>query len=831
MSRSLVPLLVILICLLPAQEPRGAAAVKARLDRLNVLGSVLMIAAHPDDENTALLAWCARGRNLRTAYLSLTRGEGGQNLIGSEQGDLMGLIRTQELLAARRIDGASQFFTRAIDFGFSKTAEETLAKWGREQALADTVYVIRKFRPDVIVLRFSGTPRDGHGQHQSSAMLGKEAFTAAADPNRFPEQLKYVQPWQARRVLYNVFAFSRPGGPPQPPPSGQLVIDTGEYNALLGLSYGEIAGMSRSLHRSQGMGSAERKGSFPNQLTLVAGEPAATDLMDGVDTSWNRVPGAAPVAALIEKARQDFNLERPSDVVPVLLKAREQMIRLDHPWAAIKLAETDELIAEAAGLWLDANAARHAVSPGGELKITLTAVNRSNQPVTLTSIHLPHAAPIAMEESALEYNRPFTREVSALIPAGTPPSQPYWLRKPHSGTMYSVDNLAELGEPEGPPLIDARFSLRVAGSLIQLRRPVHRRWVDPVRGELTRPVVVTPAVAVEFSERALLFASKDPRKVEVQVRAVTGAASGEVALHVPPGWKATPALAPFQLAAEDEMVAVSFQVTPPLPASAGSIRAAGRINGVETRHGVRVIAYDHIPPQTVFPPAEVSVVRADMVSRARNIGYVMGAGDDVPNALRQLGLQVTLLSDDDLARADLSAFDAIVTGVRAYNTRPQLRANQQRLMEYASQGGTVVVQYNVLEGGFMGGNPKLLEKIGPYPITISRDRVTVEEAPMTAIQPDHSLLQAPNHITPSDYEGWVQERGLYFASAWDPRYQPIWRCNDPGEKPMEGSTLYARHGKGVYIFTALAFFRQLPAGVPGAYRIFANMLSAGKLLP
>jgi len=826
MAHRLPALLALIAFLLPAQEPRGAAAVKAGLDRLQVLGSVLMIAAHPDDENTALLAWCARGRHLETAYLSLTRGEGGQNLIGSEQGDLMGVIRTQELLAARRVDGARQFFTRAIDFGFSKTAEETLAKWGQEQVLADVVFVIRKFRPDVIVLRFSGTPRDGHGHHQSSAILGKEAFTAAADPNRFPEQLKHVKPWQAKRVLYNVFAFGRQGGQ-SPPPANQITIDTGEYNALLGMSYGELAGVSRSLHRSQGMGSSERKGSVPNQLLHVAGDPASTSILDGVDTTWKRVTGSQRVAGLLAQAAREFHLDRPAEVVPTLAAARAEMARLDDPWAKIKLVQTDELIAEAAGLWLDANAARYSIAPGGELKISLTALNRSNQPVSLNSLHLDGAQPVTLEETPLAYNRPFTRELALRIPAHAPPSQPYWLRRPHDGTLHAVDDPHLLGLPEGAPVSRARFALRIAGVDIHLERPVALRWVDRVRGELTRPVVVTPAVAVEFAEAALVFPSRDPRKVEIEVKAVTGLASGEVTLDAPAGWKVTPAVAPFQLG-DDETCIVAFDVTPPAEPGRAALHASVRINGAETRAGLRVIAYEHIPPQSLFPRAEASLVRLNAVTRARRIGYVMGAGDDVPKALRQMGMEVTLLSDEDLSRGDLSRFDAIVTGVRAYNTRAQLRANQPRLIDYAAKGGTLVVQYNVLEGGFGGGDPRLLEKIGPYPLKVSRDRVTVEEAPMTPVQEDHALLQSPNRITAADFDGWVQERGLYFASEWDPKYQPIWRVHDPGEKPLEGSTLFARHGKGVYIFTAISFFRQLPAGVPGAYRIFANMLSAGR---
>ncbi len=833
MTRRLVAALILFAIAAGAQAPQGAVRVKAGLDRLSVLGSVLMIAAHPDDENTALLAYCARGRQYRTAYLSLTRGEGGQNLIGSEQGDLMGVIRTQELLAARRVDGAEQYFTRAIDFGFSKTAEETLIKWGREKVLADIVFTIRKFQPDVIVLRFSGTPRDGHGQHQSSAILGKEAFTAAADPKRFPEQLSHVQTWQAKRLLWNAFNFTRAMEKEAAVMPGRIEIDTGEYNPLLGFSYGEIAGISRSLHRSQGMGAAERKGPMKNYLTLVAGEAAQTDLMDGVDTSWQRVPGGEQVEAMLAEARRRFELERPQSALSSLNMARTLMAKMRHPWAAAKLREADELIAQAAGLWLDANALRYSVSPGREIKVSLTAMNRSGAPVSLAAMevegfHRMHA--VTIPESPLHNNQPLTKEISIPVPEDWPLTQPYWLNRPHGGTLYTVDDYQLLGAPEAPAVLQAHFRLRVQGADLELTRPVTHRWVDPVRGELNRGLVVAPPVAVEFSERSVLFAGKAPRKVELQVRAVNDPVKGEAVLQAPEGWKVSPASLPFQLAEDGEMAALSFSVSPPEKASKAVLRAEVRAGTAVIHSGVHLIQYDHISPQTLFPTAQASLVRADVETLARNVGYVMGAGDEVPAALRQLGVRVNLLTADELARGDLSGYDAIVAGIRAYNTRKDLRANQERLMDYVAKGGTFVVQYNVLEGGFTGGNPNLLDRIGPYPMKISRDRITVEEAPMHAVRADHPLLQAPNRISSSDFEGWVQERGLYFASEWDSKYQPVWRSNDPGEKPLEGGTLYARYGKGVYIFTALSWFRQLPAGVPGAYRIFANLLSAGKLV-
>ena len=827
--RRFTTLLIVCSCsfALYAQErplAAGAAEVRAQLDRMKVLGGVLMIAAHPDDENTAVLAYFGRGRHYRAGYLSLTRGEGGQNLIGSEQGELMGVIRTQELLAARRLDGAQQFFTRAIDFGFSKTAAETLDKWGKNEVLGDVVWVIRQFQPDVIILRFSGTARDGHGHHQSSAILGKEAFDAAADPARFPEQLKYLKPWRAKRVLWNSFSFTREMEQ-EAARTARMTIDTGEYDPLLGYSYGEIAGMSRSMHRSQGMGAAERKGSMPNYFVTVAGEPGDGDPFTGVDTTWNRIPGGAAVASALDEADKAFDIRHTERILPALGKARTLIAAIDHPWARMKLAELDELTAAAAGVAVDAGASQWMATPGSDVQVQVRVVGRGPSQVVVESLDVQGLVEQRVDgkNAAAGANKPWMQSIRVTVPAGTRPTQPYWLRAQQQGNLYAVADLQRRGEPDTQPLLRVRFHLKVDGVPVNVVRPVVNRYVDPVRGELWRPSVVVPPAAIEFAERSLLFPNAEARTVELSVHANSDQASGEVRPKAPPGWRVEPASRVYAIARAGVQVTLSFQVTPPATASVGEL-------SVEGAHGMRTIAYDHIPPQTVFPPATLKVVRADVKSLARKIGYVMGAGDDVPQALRQWGAEVTLLSTDELSRGDLSRYDAIVTGVRAYNTRADLRSNQDRLLEYVNKGGTMVVQYNVATGGPFGRQSNELDRIGPYPLTVGRDRVTVEEAPLTPVKNDSPLLSAPNQIKPSDYDGWVQERGLYFASKWDEHYQPLWEAHDPGEKPSQGVTLWTRYGKGVYVFTPMSWFRQLPAGVPGAHRLFANIVSAGKLL-
>ncbi|MEO5922712.1 MAG: PIG-L family deacetylase [Bryobacteraceae bacterium] len=812
----------------------GEVEIRQALEKLNTLGSVMMIAAHPDDENTALLAYLARGRHVRTAYLALTRGEGGQNLIGSEQGDQMGIIRTQELLAARKIDGAEQFFTRAIDFGFSKIADETLTQWPREQVLADVVWNIRRFRPDVIILRFTGTPRDGHGHHQASAILGKEAFTLAADPTKFPEQLAYVQPWQAKRLLQNS-AGGGPGGPGgrggpanAAPAEPGVDIDLGAYSPELGFSYGQIAGMSRSQHRSQGMGAAERPGAQKNTLVTLAGDKATKDLFEGIDISWGRITGGTRVTPIVERALAAFEPAHPEKLLAALAEARPLIAAINDPLAQRKLVELDELMALASGLYLEAQANDFAVTPGSDLKVNASATVRLPVQVSITGVRLTgmQGAPSQdIPPTVLVNNQPTQYPLTVKVPANQPYSGPYWLAQPKNGTMYNIPDQRLIGNADNAPVLEAHFKMRIAGTEVELTRPVRHRYVDRVYGELFRPLEVVPPVAIDISTNAIAFTSPAPRQIEVPVRSNSGKQSGDVRLEVPAGWQVTPATRHFDLTFTDEQSTVAFQLTPPAADSKGVIRAIAQVGTSAVSVGLVRINYPHIPVQMLLPAAQTALLKANITNLAKTVGYVMGAGDEVPDAIRQLGAEVTLLTTQDLARGDLSKFDAVVTGVRAWNTRADLRANYQRLFAYANNGGTVIVQYNVNEGGPTGP----LEHIGPYPIRTSGSRVTVEQAPITFPNPQLKLLHAPNEITQTDFDAWVQERGLYFADQWDEKYQSVLASNDPGEESLKGGMLFTQYGKGVYIFSAYDWFRELPAGVPGAYRLFANMLSAGKV--
>jgi LmbE family N-acetylglucosaminyl deacetylase len=836
-------------------EPLDAAEIQMALSRLRVLGSALYVAAHPDDENTAFLTWLTRGRQMRAAYLSLTRGDGGQNLIGSETGEALGLIRSQELLAARRVDGAEQYFTRALDFGYSKRADETLEIWGHQAILSDLVWTIRSVRPDIIVTRFPTDSTAGHGHHQASAILAEEAFHAAADSTRFREQLVYVKPWQARRLVWNAFRFDPTRA--QPGEVSYVTVDLGAYNPLLGRAYTEIAAESRSMHKSQGFGASERRGPVPNHFVHRAGDQARTDLFDGVATDWSRIPGGERVDRILADAQKRFRPESPAKIVPTLLKAHAAIVELEtragdaaDPWIAIKRQELLDLIASCSGLWLEAIAQAPRAVPGGEVRVQLSALNRSDVAFMLERIDLPHGVkamdpeppattmasdtagtPLVargeVRERELPDNQPVQAEARIPLPADQRDTQPYWLRRPTLSGRFDVGDFGLLGRAENPPPLLARFVLRVGNEQLTFERPVVYRWTDPVQGERYRPLEIGPPAAVRLERSVYLFPTRDPREILVSVEAGDQPVVGTLKLVVPEGWRVTPADHPVELARLAEAGA-RFTVYPPDAGLRGGIEplvgwltAVLESEGKQYSNDIQRLDYEHIPIQTHFPKAEARLVRADVQKIGSEIGYVMGPGDEVADALTQMGYRVSLLQDDEIGSGNLARFDAIVVGVRAYNTRSRLRALQAKLLDYVARGGTLVVQYQTADRALDG-------KLGPLPFTISRQRVSVENAEVRFPNAQHPALVRPNLITAADFTGWVQERGLYFAHPWDSGYDAVLSANDPGESPRDGGLIYARHGKGVFIYTGYAWFRQLPAGVPGAYRLFANLVSAGR---
>ncbi|MBU1474184.1 MAG: PIG-L family deacetylase [Acidobacteria bacterium] len=800
----------------PSQiELLDAANLQIALHKLNVLGSVLCIEAHPDDENTSALAYFSIGRKYRTAYLALTRGDGGQNLIGSEKGAEIGILRTQELLSARRNDGAEQFFTRAIDFGYSKTPEETLSFWGKDAILADIVRVIRTFRPDVIIARSLGEGYAGHGHHAASGLLTREAFYAAADPKQFPEQLPDVEPWQAKRLLWNRW---RRG---QQSTDDALTINTGGYNPLLGKSYTEIGAESRSMHKSQGFGSAGRRGESSDSYLIEEGPPAARDLFEGIDTSWQRVPGGQKVGDALDKIIRTFDPLHPSASLPGLLDVHAQLVGLAETcWVKIKKEELLRVIQSCAGLWIEAVSPDFSAAPGDEVKVQTTLVNRSEYPFRIQGIDYHGLASDSDLNTPLQNNNSQTFSKTIHLPEDFPISQPYWLKSPPEKAVFSVRDQNLIGSAENPPSIVVKIRISAGGRLLEYPVPLLYRWTDRVDGERYRPFEIRPGVTVRIDGKVKIFTMDDSHELRVKLTGHTPNAAGTVRLTGPAGWQVSPESFPFSLTGKYVETTVTFKVTPPKNPDEAVLTAVAEMNGKKLDRDCVEISHPHIKRQVYFPLSQVRAIKMDMKHTAANIGYIIGSGDEVADSLLNLGCEVTLLDDDMLEKTDLGRFDVIIAGIRAYNTRERLKNTSSRLLQYVEDGGTFIVQYNVSRG-------LLTENIGPYPLTIGNDRVCEEAAPVAFLNPQHSLLNWPNKITQQDFEGWVQERGLYFASEWDKRYEPILTSADTNEPDKKGGLLFTRYGKGVFIITGYSWFRQLPAGVPGAYRLFANLISAG----
>ena len=782
----------------------NSAEIKLKLEKLSVLGSVLYVAAHPDDENTRLLAYLASEKKVRTGYLSLTRGDGGQNLIGNEQAELLGLIRTQELLAARRVDGAEQFFSSAIDFGFSKTSDETFKIWDKQKILADAVWIIRKFRPDVIVTRFPEDARAGHGQHAASAIIAREAFIAAADAKRFPEQLAFVAPWQAKRIVWNTFNF----GGLNTTSEDQIKANVGSYNALLGKSYGEIAAESRSNHKSQGFGSAKQRGESFEYFADVAGTKATTDLLNDVDLGWSKIK-ALPIQKLIIATDQKFDASNPASIVPDLLKIYSEMEKLDDGyWRTQKEREVKDLIAACAGLWFETYADESGYAMGDSIKTHSQFVLRSKTPVKLVLVN-------RVDKDILLNNTIQTVD-NKVVALKT--SQPYWLADKHPIGSFSISNQNLVGDAENQSSLNVEVRFLINDKFITFESPVLYKYTDPVQGEIYQPLAIGPPITATLSEKAFVFAGNTAKAIQVNLRSYRDNSSGKIIPQAPPGWTVSPTSVDINLAKKGDEQAVEFVITPSGTVNSGTISLHVQTGTQTFNQGLKIVAYNHIPMQTLFPLAEARAEKIDLKIAGKRIGYLAGAGDLVPQSLKQVGFDVTVLSDNQILNNNLSDFDAIITGIRIYNVNDRMKFLQPKLLKYVENGGTLLVQYNV-------NNGLKLQDIGPYPFKISRNRVTEEDSKVTFLAPNHQVLNYPNKIAEADFNGWIQERGLYFVSDADPKYTSILRMKDTNEADNDGSLIVADYGKGKFVYTSLVFFRELPAGVPGAYRLFVNLLA------
>jgi LmbE family N-acetylglucosaminyl deacetylase len=816
-----------------AQRPPAqldSAEILHRMHKLDVLGSVLYIAAHPDDENTRLISYLSNGRKLRTAYLSLTRGDGGQNLIGAELGDALGILRTQELLEARRIDGGEQYFTRAVDFGYSKNSEETFAKWGREQVLADVVRVVRDFRPDVIITRFAPDGSGGHGHHTASSVLANEAFKLAADPKAFPEQLAQgLEPWQAKRLYFNASTWWRSdlAEVVKTDPGNWVSVDVGGFDALLGASYTEIAGRSRSQHKSQGFGAAETRGEQIEYLRLDQGPKlSGADLLDGVALGWERI-GAEQVGALVDAMTADYDPHAPEksiDQLAQLARALDALAASPGPernWARRKAQDARQLILQCAGAVVEATSNAARVAAGDTVAVELTSMQRSAQPtLRVAGFSGPDKLSVAVDEQ-LPRNRALTKNFDCAIASAQEIDQPYWLAAPH-GALFEPDLSRYAGiEPDSRASALFYGSLRLADGLeISAPRSLMRKWVDRVAGERTRPVVVTPVASIEVGEAVAIVRGERVR-VSVELEALIDELSGVLELEVPQGWSVETRPQPVSKLRRGERQALHAELRRTPTAVAGELQYRFVGDKGTTDRTLHVIDYPHILPQTWYTSAQTRLVPLNVEVSSKIVGYIDGAGDDLPRALQRLGVSVEHIDVHNSGATELAKFDAIVVGIRAYNTVPALANFNSQLLSFVEQGGTLLVQYNTSGGDLVMD----ARRLGPYPFSLTRDRVTVEEAAPTFLLPEHALLSTPNRLNAVDFEGWVQERGLYFTGNFAPQYSALIAWNDPGEKALDGGLIACDFGKGRYIYTGISLFRQLPAGVPGAYRLLANLIA------
>ncbi|MEL1244576.1 PIG-L family deacetylase [Flavobacterium sp. DGU11] len=809
------------LCFAQPQKP-SSAEIYNKLEKLNFLGSALYIAAHPDDENTRLISFLATKEHARTGYLSLTRGDGGQNLIGLELRELLGVIRTQELIEARKIDGGEQFFSRANDFGYSKMPNETLEIWDKAKVLQDMVWVIRKFRPDVIINRFDHrSPGTTHGHHTSSAMLTQEAWDLAADPNYEPKQLEYVKTWSPKRLLFNTswWFFGSKENFEKADKSKFVNLQTGIYFPLLGKSNQEIAALSRSKHRSQGFGSTGQRGDDMEYLELIKGDDLKNrqNLFEGIDTTWNRVQGGKPVGDAIAVILKNFDFKNPSASVPALTDVYVMINKLeDKHWARIKLEEVKDIIAACSGLYLEAVAEQQSITPGSTLKLKWEAINRSSIPMTLESVTA--AGNIALP---LDNNVGQAGDIDIKIPENSNFTSPYWLTEKGTSGMYRVDDLQKIGIPDIIREQFVDFNVRIGATTIPFKREIVYKSNDPVMGEVYQPLDIIPAVTTKILNKVQLFTNNKKQTISIRIKAGIDNCKGSLRFELPAGWKVTPVSIPFDLARKGSETVVDFEVTPPAEPSEATGRSIATINGKDFDREQMMITYPHIVSQQVLMPSTAKFTKADLKIRGEKIAYIMGAGDNVPESLRQMGYEVALLTPEAISAETLKGFDAVVMGIRAYNVLDALAFKQQILFDYVKNGGNMVVQYNTT-------GELVVKELAPYPLRLSRDRVTEENAKMTFLDPSNQVLNHPNKITDKDFKGWVQEQGLYYPDQWGPEFVPVLSSNDKGEEAKKGGLLVAKYGKGYYIYTGLSFFRELPEGVSGAYRLMANIIGIGK---
>ncbi|PWS30554.1 PIG-L family deacetylase [Pedobacter paludis] len=809
----------VILCSAQQVRPAKSSEIFRALKTLQHIPKVLYLAAHPDDENTGLLSWLVNEENVETAYLSLTRGDGGQNLLGTEQGAALGLIRTHELLEARKLDGAQQFFTRAIDFGFSKNTDDTFKQWDADSITADVVWAIRKFRPDVIICRFPPTAAAGHGQHAASAVVAEKAFKAAGNKNMFPNQLKYVSVWQPKRLLWNTFRF----GSVNTTAENQLKVTVGQYDAQLGMGYGELAGLSRSLHKSQGAGTQSVAGIRSEYFTHVAGEPAKTSLFDGLAKNWAD-KGSSDIDLALGKIVSAFNFNKPALSVPALLALRKKIVLFkDANLRNDKLKSIDNIILSCAGFMGEVVTNQPEAIAGDHYNFRLNLISRASD-VMIEKINWLNASETTNRK--LSNDSLITIEHQIQIPTNASLTEPYWLEKPaKNAATFSVSNDTLIGLPEAESPLMVKLKLKIGAERFEVGLPLSYKKLDPVKGDVVEQLRIVPAVEIKFAESVYFANDKEDLTVKLRIRANKDVNNGKVILKFGNELAQSMSLDHINLKANEISnisVPISKDLLSKIMLNRSFIEATLFTETGQYNKSQQVIQYAHLPVLQYFVPASAWLIKGDVKVTAKKIGYIPGAGDLIPEFLRQAGLQVDVLGETEILNsAKLASYDAVVTGVRVINTEKRIKNWQVALRSYVENGGTIVMQYNTTQD-------MALQDFGIYPLSIGGKRVTEENADVKILNPALRLLNYPNKITSEDFKGWVQERGAYFPDKWDKNYEALFEMHDTGEEPLQGSTLYAKYGKGNFIYTPLAFFRQLPAGNVGAARLFFNFLSASK---
>jgi LmbE family N-acetylglucosaminyl deacetylase len=773
---------------------------------------VLYVAAHPDDENTRMIAYLANGEHAEVAYLSLTRGDGGQNLIGKELGIELGQIRTQELIKARGVDGGKQYFTRAMDFGYSKDPSETFQNWDKEKVLADVVWAIRSFQPDIIITRFNTTPGITHGHHTTSAILAGEAFVLSGDAKAFPEQLVFVQPWQAKRLFFNAYNFRGEFEPEAG--KGYFAMEVGGYNPLLGKTYHQLAADSRTMHKSQGFGSTAGTGNAKDYLEQVGGEAYVSSPFEDLTSRWEQIPGGKEIEADMNKLIGSFNFSQPDEYLPQLLALRKSMIALTSsaPWVNEKVEKLDKLIFQVMGLKIEFLATKELGYPGEQMSTELLLTNPSKTVISDISLQVYDTYFLGKNAAG---NEPIRMSIPLQLKANEALSQPYWLIKPVENALFQVASQQKIGLPYELPKVGGDLSFTIGGESFSLAIPLEYKYNDPVEGEIKQPFTVVPEVDLSLSKEVLFLVDGADASATVTVNFRNTLLEGSLVFE---GLTSDQ----YSIVGVEELPAQkqrSYKVTFLRDKKEGQKVVRARFtttSGQVFDQTVQTIAYKHIPNLTYFIPTTLTLIQADWKVSGEKVGYLAGAGDEVPEVLSALGYEVSFLGKDDFRLTNLSQFKAIVVGIRSYNTNEDLAVQQPVLMDYVKAGGNLIVQYNT-------STPLVTKALGPYPFVIGRDRVTVEGSPVI-FDETSPLFSIPNRINQKDFEGWMQERGLYFAAQIDERYQSPLTLQDPGEQPSTGGLITAKFGAGTYVYTGLSFFRQLPAGVPGAIKLFINLI-------